>query len=175
MIGKGLFERFIEMVKKYKENNVFICKNAIIDFIVVICLVAGIAIYFILIEQILFALILLISIPIFVFARLSTPRLIRLEEKNLLIKYYNKELKFDIDNINIRYEILTGRGKHENLHITTIDERNCYKIFINNQVREDIIILVHLINYLKNSEMQKIEDLTYDSYLEIKDISTNKG
>ena len=165
MFDGALFKNFKKTRDKYNKNNIFICKNATTDEIATICLIIGVAIYGILIKKYLFSATILILIHVFAVARRSNLKTIKLERDTFSIKYYNKEeLNFNIHSIDIRYETLAGRTKKGNLHITS-NEGKSYKIYITNQVHEDVISLVHLVNYLKNNQFKKSNDFTYDDFL----------
>ena len=90
----------------------------------------------------------------------------RLERGRLIIKYKDKEVGRDIANITAKFK-LANASKLSDLHITTGREASLNEKLVFRAPYDEGAAFACLINFLKDNELEKLDNLTLDEFSEI--------
>ena len=174
------FNRLKNIGAIYRSGGVYVCSNERISFVVLVAslLVAVIIIMAVFCWNIMSVqdasiLVFFLSIAAaialvvkYLFA-LDDPRSIRLVRGCLLIDMKNERIRHDINNVVVSYALMRARPPFARLYVEGKQGELLNELNARRQKRNDLIALVHLINYLKHYELSRLESLTKDEFLNI--------
>ena len=156
----------------YKKNGSFICSNSgkILNIIAIVIIIFGSAIYFFAINNVFMSIFMLITMVILTIAILKTPSIIKLENNFLIILNRNQQINYDINNIkDIKYSIRSaGKSSYMTIYIKENEKYEEYSI--KQQIFTDVEILIYLIVFIKNNELEKIDNIAPNDIKELKRI-----
>ena len=173
------FNRLKKIGAIYRRGGVYICSNRMSSVeLAVGLLAAAIIIVGFIVRDIIFEP--EVGIPVlFLFAAGAValvlnyilvrddPGSIRLERGYLLIDTKNEKIRHDINNVVVSYALISARPPYVRLYIESKQGELLNELNARRQNRNDLIALVHLINYLKHYELSRLESLTKDEFLNI--------
>jgi len=165
---EAAYKDFKRMSCKYKNEGVYICEEeSMYPFLPCVLMAIGAAIiclcFFTEIEKDAGAVIVIsfavinVAAGLFLFFKWLYSPSVKLEKDRLIIKYKNREIEYDIKHIS------TKCGSTA-LYIMREGEANFNEIRIFTALVCEIAALACLINYLKENELEKIENVTLDEF-----------
>jgi len=171
---KRIFDRFIEIGIRYREDKRLTCKISNIlmsSLIFSIIFLVALSIFTYQTDKILFILIMIIIVPPFLIILIRlilTPILVKLENDVFIFRYLMNEVIYKIDNIDdVKYNLSFSRRPHLIMSLKEVGVEKYKKIKIKIQSHVEILALICLVNYLKKHELNRLEQLTYNEFLEL--------
>ena len=173
------FNRLKKIGAIYRKETVYVCKNRMgLVKILLVILATAIIIMVVFSRDIFFGPelgipVLYLMVPVTVVFLINflvygkAPGSIKLERGYLLINWKKEEVRHDINSVVVRYNLIRARPPFVNLYIENKKGELLNQINARGQRSLDVMALVHLINFLKNNELSRLENLTEEEFLNI--------